>query len=113
MSWGGEWTISNNADYELALQFVDRDGAAWDFSDDTFRADLKASADDEEAVASLTTANGGVLSTDLENGVITLSIGTFSIDPGTYYFDLIRLTGDKRDPLLDGKVVVNTGITGE
>ncbi|MBN9078179.1 MAG: hypothetical protein BGN87_06180 [Rhizobiales bacterium 65-79] len=113
MSWEFKWTVRDNADYQQPLTFTDRDKVAYDFTGDTFRMDLKRSADDEAAAASLTTENGGILSTDLANGVITLSIGTYSVEPGTYLADLIRITGELRDPLGYGTVVIEKGITGQ
>lgn len=108
-----KWTIRDNADYQQPLRFTDETGAAYDFTGDTFRMDIKASAGDASAVASLTTANSGILSTDLDDGTITLSVATFALEPGTYLFDLIRITGAARDMLAYGTLVVEQGITGE
>jgi hypothetical protein len=107
-----KWTIRDNADYQQPLKFTDETGAAYDFTGDTFRMDIKASAGDENAAASLTTANDGILSTVLDDGTITLSIGDFAIDPGTYLFDLIRLTGSVRETLAYGTLEVVKGVTG-
>jgi hypothetical protein len=107
-----KWTIRDNADFQQPLVFTDETGAAYDFTGDTFRMDVKASADDAEPAASLTTANSGILSTDLADGTITLSVGDFAIDPGTYLFDLIRITGSAREMLAYGTLIVEQGITG-
>lgn len=112
MSTELKWTIRDNADYQQALKFTDETGAAYDFTGDTFRMDLKRSAADAAAVASLTTANSGILSTDLAGGTITLSIADYAIAPGVYLFDLIRITGAARETLAFGTLEIITGITG-
>lgn len=106
------WTITDNADWLQPLVFTDRNGVPYDMTGSTFRLDFKVSRDDAAAVASLTTANGGVASTDLANGAVTLSIADFGIEVGSYVGDLLRIAGGGREHLLDVELVVNKGVTG-
>lgn len=104
--------IRDNADWSIPLQFVDNYEVPYDFTGSTFRMDIKASVDAGAAVASLTTANGGIVSTDLANGAIILEIAAFAISPGDYVYDLIRISGLARETLTFGAVHIDKGVTG-
>lgn len=106
------WTITDNADWLQPLVFTDRGGAPYDMTGSTLRVDFKASRDDPAAVLSLTTGNGGIVSDDLANGAISLSIADFAVAPGDYVGDLIRITGGAREHLLDVTLNVVRGVTG-
>ncbi len=106
------WTVTDNADWSQPLVFTDRNGAPYDLTGSTFRADFKADRDDVAAVISLTTANGGVASTDLANGAITLNLADFALSPGSYVGDLIRIAGGGREHMLDIELEVFKGVTG-
>lgn len=106
------WTVTDNADWSQPLVFTDRNGTPYDLTGSTFRLDFKVARDDGAAVVSLTTGNGGVASTDLENGAITLELADFAIAAGSYVGDLIRIAGAGREHLLDIELVVVKGVTG-
>lgn len=106
------WTVTDNADWSQPLVFTDRNGSPYDLTGSTFRADFKADREDGAAVISLTTGNGGVASTDLANGAITLNLADFAIAPGSYVGDLIRIAGGGREHLLDIELEVIKGVTG-
>lgn len=106
------WTVTDNADWSQPLVFTDRNGVPYDFSGSTFRLDFKASADDADPVVSLTTGNGGITSSDLENGMVTLNLADFTVDPGEYVGDLIRISGAVREHLIDVELHVVKGVTG-
>lgn len=104
--------IRDNTDWSVPLQFTDRFEVPYNLTGSTFRMDIKASVDDVAAVASLTTANGGIVSTDLANGVITIEIADFAIAPGDYVYDLVRISGTARETLSYGALTVEKGVTG-
>lgn len=106
------WTISDNADWAQPLVFTDRNGAPYVLTGSTFRLDFKVSRDDASAVVSLTSGNGGVASTDLANGTVTLNIADFAVPAGTYIGDLIRIAGSAREHLIDIELNVVKGVTG-
>ena len=108
----GIWTIRDNTDWAQPLVFTDRNGVAYVLSGSTFRLDLKLSVDDVSPAASLTTGNGGIVSTDLVNGAITLNIGDFVLPAGSYVGDLVRISGSVRETLLVMQVLVRKGVTG-
>lgn len=106
------WTITDNTDWLQPLVFTDRSGQPYDLTGSTFRLNFKTSREDVAAVASLTSGNGGIVSTDLPNGTITLSIADFAIPAGEYVGDLIRIAGAGREHLLDITLRVIKGVTG-
>ncbi|PHP68173.1 hypothetical protein CSC94_05850 [Zhengella mangrovi] len=105
-------TITNNADWSIPLIFTDEaTGASYDFTGDTFKMHVRASASSPVTSLALTTANGGVASTDLSAGKITLEIGKGDLDPGSYVYDLIRVTGSAEEYLVGGALTVSDGVT--
>lgn len=101
--------ITDNADWALPLFFTDGNDAPYDFTGDSFKMDVRetpASA----PVAQLTTANGGIDSTDLANGHVTLHLAK-GLTAGTYVYDLIRVTGAAQEYLIGGKLTVRQGVT--
>ncbi len=112
MSAEADITIRDNTDWAIPLVFTDENGVAYDLTGSSFRLDIKGSVDDPAAVASLTTAGGGIASTSLADGQITIAIGDFAIAPGTYVYDLVRISGAARETLLFGTFTVEKGVTG-
>ena len=112
MATEGDFYIRDNADYSEPLTWDDEFNNPIDFTGSTFRMDIKSSVDDASAIVSLTTTNGGIESTDLANGKITVKFADFSIPPGAYVYDLLRLNGSERPTLLYGKLIVDKGVTG-
>ena len=60
---------------------------------------------------SLTTGGGGISSTDLTNGTITLNVPDFALAAGSYVYDLIRISGSVREYLCGGKFTARAGVT--
>lgn len=105
-------TITTNAKWSIPFIFTDdATGAAYDFTGDTFKMDVKTSSDAASAELSLTTANGGIASTDLDAGYITIIIDKADLAVGSYVYDLIRVTGGDDEYLMGGTLTVNKGIT--
>lgn len=104
--------ITDNADWAIPLVFTDDvTGAAWDFTGDAFKMEVRQTAGSETLSLSLTTANGRIDSTSPENGYITLIVPKGTIDPGVYVYDLIRVTGEAQEYLIGGKLTILDGVT--
>lgn len=108
----GNIDIRDNTDWSVPLRFADRYDVPYDLTGSTFRLDVKASVDDVAAVASLTSANGGIEHVDLANGEITLHFADYAIAPGDYVYDLVRISGAVRETLGHGALTVAKGVTG-
>jgi hypothetical protein len=104
--------IRNNTDWLIPLAYSDEDLVPYDFTGSTFRMDVKSTPSDPAALLSLTTASGGIAHTDLANGAITIAIPDYSLAPGAYVFDLVRISGTARETLLFGTLTVEIGVTG-
>lgn len=105
-------THFDNASLRETLRFVDRGtGTAYDFTGSTFKMDVRTSADAVSATLSLTTANGGIVSTDLDEGTIQLVVDAGDIAAGSYVYDLIRVNGSDEEMLMFGEYIVEPGVT--
>lgn len=105
-------TIRDNSDWLIPWDATDDDDVPYDLTGSTFRMDIKASVNDAGAALSLTTANGGIVSTDLVNGVFTVVIADFALPAGTYVYDLLRLSGGARETFVFGELIIEKGVTG-
>lgn len=105
-------TIRDNADYVKPLAWVDQNRSVYDWTGCTFAMDIRTSADAVSATLALTTANGGIASTDLANSTITINIGPGDIVPGAYVYDLVKIdAGSVRETLMFGTATVVDGVT--
>ncbi|WP_425417339.1 hypothetical protein [Oricola indica] len=111
MSTEADITFRDNEDFGWAFQFTDRNDNPYDFTGSTFKMDVRTAADAGSAEAALTTANGGIVSTDLAAGTIEIVIAKGALDPGEYVYDLVRVNGGAEEVLLYGAVTVIDGVT--
>lgn len=106
-----DFSIANNVDLNEAFQWVDSGtGVPNNFTGSTFDMRIAVVAGGAAALQ-LNTGNGGIVSTDLANGTITLVAADGAIAVGTYVYDLVRITGSAREPLMSGAFVVTQGVT--
>ena len=111
MSTEADISFRDNEDFRWSFQFVDRNDNAYDFTGSTFKMDVRTAADAGSAESALTTANGGIVSTDLEAGTIEVVVAKGALDPGEYVYDLVRVNGGAEEVLLFGAVAVVDGVT--
>ena len=106
-------TIRDNADFVEAIKWVDTNGDPYNLTGNTFKMDVRASANAASAEVTLTTDNGGINSTDLENGTITINVADGAISPGSYVYDLIKITtaSGQRVSMMYGTFTVVDGVT--
>lgn len=100
----------DNVDFDWIFQFVDQNERPHDLSGSTFEMDIATSAG-AAATLALTTANGGILSTDLANGKITITFDQGALAVGEYVYDLVRVTGGDRELFVYGTFTMLKGVT--
>lgn len=94
-----------------------QDGVAIDISGWTFEAQVRYQVDDDEALLTLTTANGGVVTIDGSSGRLALAITadqTAALPEGRVVFDVLRTDADP-GPLwqFGGQFIVKQPVTRE
>lgn len=103
-------TMRDNAALSWPHQYV-RSRAPVDFTDATFAAGVKVSADDVATVLDLTSENGGLFAADEATGRLVLFIDEGALEPGVYVFDANYILGGTSYPLYAGEITVTKGIT--
>lgn len=111
--------ISNDATWNDAIQFsVLADGTSWSFpSGVTFLMDVKRNRYDTTALLSLTTANGRIITYDINARIVQFNVAITDIlanmPPGDYVYSFIMddpvTTPSQRIQLMHGTVCVGQG----
>lgn len=99
-----------NSLFSELITWVDQNGAPIVFTGSTFSMGV-ATAPGLTPVLTLTTANSGILSTDLANGKYTITFAKGAIAVGNYYYDLMQVTGGVPSIIQSGTLIVNQGVT--
>lgn len=107
--------IANNCDWSAEITLYDEDDALRDLTGATFEMDIRAKADDVAAIATLTTANGGVAVTETpDDGVVILMVTeavAAAIAVGTYVHDMIMTIDGEEERIWYGRFKVEQGVT--
>ncbi len=101
-----DFTWWKNVDFKRDVSFQDHNGTAIDLSGSTFAMDIKAAAGAGAALVSVT-----IDDTAADEGRLTLSFADGLLDAGDYVYDLIRIDGGERSPLVYGAFVILEGVT--
>lgn len=94
-----------NVNFALLVAFVDQNGQPHDFSGSTFAMHVKA--DPAGAVVVAVTIDD----TEAEEGVLGLSFAGGALAVGDYVYDLVRINGGLREPLMYGSFSMLQGVT--
>lgn len=106
----------NNMTFQDAFQFDEATVTSWDFSNKTFRMDIKGVYDDPTYLVSLTSASGQIVIDDAALRVLHFDVPEAifaAVPPGTYIYDLIMTDAAAiRTQLMHGYFVLTDGVTG-
>jgi hypothetical protein len=107
--------IDNNATWMDAFQFGREGDTSWTLAGQTFELDVQLSPYGI-SLLSLTTANGRIITDDINLRVIHFLVAPADIqaalDPGWYVYDLVMVDGSGvRVPLMHGDLQVVQGVT--
>lgn len=111
--------VANNTTWEDAFQFGTVGDLTWNFTGQTFKMDIRATADDVSPLLSLTSGGGTIVIDDPIGRTLHLLVSSTVFKPvlpvGTYVYDLIMLDGSTppvRVALMTGTIQITQGVTG-
>lgn len=114
-----ELVIQDNATWNDAFQFGDPTDTTWSFTGQTFRLDIKASADDTSALLSSTSGGGQIVVDSPTLRVLHMNVPESAIvaalPAAEYVYELMMIDGSSpavRVPLMHGPITVQHGVTG-
>jgi hypothetical protein len=94
----------------IPLQYVDDLGNPIDLTGMTFRADFKLTVADAVAFT-LSSGNGGIVTTDDVNGFFDIRIPAAAAAAGTYIFDMLQTADGDDFSFMSGTLILSQGIT--
>lgn len=106
-----------NASFQEAYQFDDADDTSWNFSNKTFRMDIKGNYEQDVALLSFTSGAAEIVVDDVTLRILHFNVPEATIQaavpPGSYVYDLIMTdSGNVRVPLMHGEFILTQGVTG-
>jgi hypothetical protein len=110
-------SISNNATWQDAWQY-DPDSTDWDFTGQSFKLEVKASRDDDAALATFTSAGSKIIVDSITERILHMNVDYVTLKAalpnGEYVYDLIMFDGSSpsiRVLLQYGKLCIGQGVT--
>lgn len=106
----------DNATLQDAFQFDDATDTSWNFSNKTFRMDIKANNEATTFLLSLTSP-AQIVVDDVTLRILHFNVAeavlTAAMPPGEYVYDLIMTdAATVRTPLMHGEFILTHGVTG-
>lgn len=112
--------ISNNATWQDAFQFGKAGDTTWSFTGMSFKSEVKVLNTDTAPLLTAQSSDGSIVVDDVVQRVLHFNVPDTAIQAalpvGEYVYDLIMIdtsTPPIRTQLMQGKLVVRQGVTGD
>lgn len=112
-----DFNTPDNATFSEAIQFDDESVTYWNFTNKSFRMDIKANRWVNATLISLTSGGGQILVDDAAKRILHFNVAdtvlAAAMPPGRYVYDLIMIDdANVRTQLMHGEFHFSHGISG-